>query len=181
MDQKYKYDVAISYESDSRKLVKEVVEYLKVEGFEIFFDEDRKMELLSENLKTKLYQIYQNESLIKVLFVTEEYMQSPYTLLESRSALRSIKDNFRRLIVINFLGANIQDEFKPYVYLKGDTDTDEIAYLICERVKELKDLTKGNGPERDTLFHEPNNVNIIGTNQGIIAGDNVQLSHIHFN
>lgn len=64
----YKFDVAVSYDSHCKKLVKEVVMYLKSEKFEVFFDEDERAELLSENLKARLYQIYQNESLMKVLY-----------------------------------------------------------------------------------------------------------------
>ena len=176
----YKYDIAISYESNNRKYVKEVVEYLKSDGFTVFFDEDKKMELLSENLKTKLYQIYQNESLIKVLFVTEEYMKRPYTQLESRAALRSIKDNHRRLVVINFMDAHIPEEFKDYVYLKGDSSTDEIAYLISERVKEFKECNQESEAKQESTFRGFQNINIVETNQGIIAGNNVQLNHIHF-
>lgn len=176
----YKYDIAISYDSGNRKFVKEVVDYLKSDGLEIFFDVEKKLDLLSENLKNKLYQIYQNESLIKVLFVTEEYLKSPYTLLESRCALRSTKDNPRRLIVINFVGDNIQENFKPYVYVDGNTFADEIAYFVGERVKEFKGKPQENNTKKESISHGTKNLNLVETNHGIIAGDNVQISHIHF-
>lgn len=180
MKQMYKYDIAISYASNSRKIVKEVVEYLKSDGFTIFFDVDRKEELLSEKLKNKLYQIYQNESLLKVLFVTKEYMRSPYTQLEARSALRSVGDNSRRLIVINFVGKYIPETLKNYVYLEGSNYTDEIAYLISKRIMELKKYNQGYEAEKENTFRRFQNINIVGTNHGIIAGNDTQLKHIYF-
>ena len=60
----YKYDVALSYESESQNYVREVSTFLTADGWNVYFALEKKAEMLSQSLKSKLYQIYQNESLL---------------------------------------------------------------------------------------------------------------------
>lgn len=85
----YKYDIALSYEGESEKLVQEVADYLISEKLRVFFAPYYQRQMVSQNLKSELFQIYQNESLIKVLFVTKKYQQSQYTQIEKRRAVSS--------------------------------------------------------------------------------------------
>lgn len=172
-----KYDVAVSYESGNRTIVQEIVEYIKSEGYSVFFDIEKREEILSEHLKAKLYQVYQNESLVKVLFVTENYLQNKYTLLEARRSINSATENRRKAIVVNYIGEQLPEPYKSYTYLNGDLPADEIAYLIAKRVEELKggkaDLKK-NFKEGDLL----NPVSVIKGNSGIVTGNNSVISNV---
>lgn len=177
----YKYDVAVSYDSCCKRLVEKVVAYLKCERFEVFFDMDRKSELLSENLETKLYQVYQNESLVKVLFVTAEYLENEYTLLEARRSFTSVKDNNRRLVIINFMGRELPKPYSDFAYLNGSAPADEIAYMIGERIKELR--VNCNNEEKvaerkagEKIYIE--NINLIDKNNGIVAGNNANFQNV---
>ena len=170
----YKYDIAVSYENKSREFVKEVVDYLNIEGWKVFFDIEKKEYLLSEKLKPELYKIYQNESLVKVLFITEEYLKNEYTLLEARRSVSSVKNNYKRLIIINDIGENIPDPYKSYVYLDGNLPPDEIAYFIGQRVKQLKNMKYGED-EQESLKYSIKNIHIIEQNSGIIAGNNMNI------
>lgn len=174
----YQYDIAISYESEKEKFVQEVVDYLKGEKWQIFFAPYMKEELLSENLKSKLFQVYQNESLLKVLFVTKEYLKSEYTQLEARRSLSSVKDEPRRLIVVNFLGTKLPEVLKPYVYLEGDGCADEFAFLISNRVKELKKNIKGVDKESGNKELDVKNINFVANNKGIVSGNQVTIGHM---
>lgn len=51
----YKYDAALSYESESQDFVREISDILTAEGWNVFFALDRRKELLSKNLKSELY------------------------------------------------------------------------------------------------------------------------------
>lgn len=135
----YKYDVALSYESASRDLVRSVAGYLKSESWRVFFAEEEQEEMLSEPLRERLYQIYQRDSLVKVLFVTEKYLQSEYTMLEKRCSLRSTKNHVRRLIVVNFIGKGLPEDLRNFVYLDGNSFADEIASFVGRRVAECRD------------------------------------------
>ncbi len=178
---KYKYDIAVSYESHCREIVKRVVAYLKSDNYRVFFDVDRKSELLSENLEGKLYQVYQNESLIKVLFVTDKYLENQYTLLEARRSFMSVEDNQRRLIIVNFMGKDLPEPYSTYVYLDGDLSADDIAYRIGERVKDLRgecstDLKVADKSPDANVYIK--NINKVENNNGIITGDNAHMDNV---
>lgn len=179
----YKYDVALSYESKSQDFVKEVAGFLRGEGWNVFFAPERKEELLSENLKSKLYQVYQNESLVKVLFVTKKYLHSQYTMLEARCSLNSVRDNSRRLIVVNFVQDGLPKELKPFVYLEGNSFSNDIAYLVSDRIKELKkqDMDAGSGKSGQKVQSQIETQNYCQNNSGIIFGDSANLNHVRFN
>lgn len=177
----YKYDVAVSYDSHSRELVKKVVTYLKSEKYEVFFDLDRKSELLSENLEAKLYQVYQNDSLVKVLFVTNKYLKNDFTLLEARRSFISAGENCRRLIVINFLDKDLPEPYSDFAYLDGALHADEIAYIIGERIKELKKecynhVLPSEAGANTKVYIE--NINKIGHNTGIVTGNNATIHNV---
>ncbi len=133
----YKYEIAVSYESESESYVKEVVDYLLREGWRVFFAPYRQDTMISGKLKPELYQIYQNESLVDVLFVTEKYLRSQYTQLEKRSALRCARTDGQRMIIVNFIEGDLPEELKEYVYVNGDLESDEVADIISKRVKQL--------------------------------------------
>lgn len=176
----YKYDVALSYESESQDFVKEVSDILTAEGWNVFFALDRRKELLSKNLKSELYRIYQNDSLVKVLFVTDKYLKSQYTMLEERRALSSVRENPERLIVVNFVGEDLPKELKPFVYLESSNFPDEIAFWISERVKELKTGKLVTEKENEKKVASQQSINIVSNNGGYIFGDNAHLSNVNF-
>lgn len=181
----YKYDVALSYESGLQEFVKEVSAILTAEGWNVYFALDCQREMLSQNLKSKLYQIYQNESLVKVLFVTDKYLQSQYTMLEKRRSLSSAHENERKLIVVNFIGERLPEDLKPFVYLDGENYPDDIAFWVGERIRELKatvlhhdDMGKTDN-EKKTVS-EATKINVMTNTGGIVFGDNANLRHVSF-
>lgn len=177
----YKYDAALSYESESQDFVREISDILTAEGWNVFFALDRRKELLSKNLKSELYQIYQNDSLVKVLFVTDKYLQSEYTMLEKRRSLSSACENAERLIVVNFMGEKLPKELKPFVYLEGNSFPDEIAFWVSERIKALKTGKLVMKKEEDAKrIAERQSINIVTNNGGYIFGDNANLSNVSF-
>ena len=147
---------------------------------ECFFALDRRKELLSKNLKSELYRIYQNDSLVKVLFVTDKYLKSQYTMLEERRALSSARENIERLIVVNFIGENLPKELKPFVYLESNNFSDEIAFWISERVKELKTGKLVTEKENEKKVASQQSINIVSNNGGYIFGDNAHLNNVNF-
>lgn len=176
----YKYDAALSYESESQDFVREISDILTAEGWNVFFALDRRKELLSKNLKSELYQIYQNDSLVKVLFITDKYLQSQYTMLEKRRSLSSVRENAERLIVVNFIGENLPKELKPFVYLEGNNFPDDIAFWISERIKELKTGKLATKKEDMKRIAEGQSINIVSNKGGCIFRDNAHLSDVSF-
>lgn len=180
----YKYDVALSYQSESQEFVRDVSVFLTADGWNVYFDLDRKEEMLSQNLKSKLYQIYQNESLLDVLFVTDKYLQSQYTMLEERRALCCARKNAKRVIVVNFMGERLPKELKEFVYLEGSDPSDEIAYRIGERIRELKKAIVSQNDIENTEIKKQTGSGLIQknvvTNTGIMFGNNANLKNVSF-
>ncbi len=195
----YKFDIALSYEGASEKLVQEVADFLIGGHLQVFYAPYYQKEMVSANLKSELFQIYQNESLVKVLFVTEKYLKSQYTQLEQRRALSSTKQEPKRLIIVNFVGKKLPEELKKYVYLNGSLPTDEIADFIIDRIRQLKigisnaqtshspmadaqnirkDTTASAQTQSDAKGVTIKNVNVIENNNGVIFGDSAQIGNL---
>lgn len=177
----YQFDIALSYESESEKFVQEVADYLIGEKWNVFFAPYYKKELLSENLKSELYQIYQKKSLVKVLFVTERYLKSEFTQLEARRAVSSTGQEIRRLIVVNFLGEGLPEHLKKYVYLEHNLSADEIAELVSGRVQELKGSEAASEQAADSGASKTGNRNYVEHNEGIVMGDHARIHHLTIN
>ena len=177
----YKFDIALSYEGASEKLVQEVADYLLGEGLTVFFSPYYQRELLSGNLKSELFQIYQNESLVKALFVTKEYQQSQYTQIEKRRAVSSTRNDRKRLIVVNFLGEDLPEDLQKYLYLDGRLTTDEIADFMIERVKALKNDAADTVRSLQNGKEPGKNYNHVEHNRGVVFGDSVQIGNLTIN
>ena len=96
---KYEYDIALSYKSEIQEKVTRIADYLKADGWEVFFAPYRQQEMLSEDVHTTLYDVYKNKSFLKVLFITESYLVSEWTQLEMRMALNSTEEERSRLLI----------------------------------------------------------------------------------
>lgn len=168
----YQYDVAISYASEIEKEIQKLVYYLEAEELKVFFFPQEQRRLLSENPYKTLYKIFEKESLVKVLFITEGYLNSEWTKLERRRAISSARENPRCLIVVNGIGEKLDEELKKYTYMNLPEYMDEAASWIVERVRELKNL-KGSKTDKNAS-------NIIIKSKGIVTGDNAVIHDITF-
>lgn len=177
----YQFDVALSYEGKAEKFVQEVADYLIGEKWNVFFAPYYKKELLSENLKSELYQIYEKKSLIKVLFITERYLQSEFTRLEARRAVKSAEQDTRRLIVVNFIGKNLPEHLKKYVYLDYNVSTDEIADLVSGRVQELKGADSTSEKALSNRAPQGGIFNYVENNNGAVMGNYAHISNLTIN
>lgn len=179
MNNKYKYDVAISYQSSLEKRASRLADYLQAESLDVFFAPIKQREMLSGKLHQVLYDVYKNQSFVKVLLVTEEYLHGEWTSLEMRMSLDSTDGDRRRLVIINYMGEALPDELKVFVYLDGNKlFEDQLASAVAQRIfdlknKKRKEMYKQNSNERiknDNLYPE-----VHFTNNGIVTGNNAVL------
>lgn len=168
-----KYDVALSCARELEEEVEKVENFLKAAGMEVFFYKNRQRELLSQNLDRKTYEIYHEKSLVKVLFISEEYKQREYTQLEKRLSIDSTQRHKERLIIVNYIGEKLEKEFGKVIYIDGEkATTDEIAMMIQQRVLDIKREQK---KEKRKLQKEK-----IVNNYGIVTGDNASFHNLTF-
>jgi len=183
MNNNYLYDVAVSYQSEAERSVEKVVDYLQVENWDVFFAPARQAEMLSEKLHAKLYDVYKNKSLLKVLFVTEKYLESEWTQLEMSVAIESTRNENRRLIVISFLEKDfLPEELKQFVFLDGRKYYEhEMAGFISKRLQELTVRKEADSGKRTESKDGINKSVLIHGNYGAISGRDINIGDIYMN
>lgn len=175
----YKFDVVISYKSEIKDKAMKIADYLTADGWKVFLDQSEQQELLSEKLHQKLYDIYKNKSLMKVLLISDSYLNGEWTALEKRVSLESTKSDRRRLLIVNYTKLVIlPGELQSLQYLNGrEVYEDEIACTVTERLK--KYLKDNKNEDIEKIKPKRKNAEIIN-NHGIIAGDHANFGDIHF-
>lgn len=181
----YKYDVAISYQNEIEDTAAKIADYLRRENLQVFFAPERQLEILSENLHEVLYDTYKNQSLIRLLLVSDLYLTSEWTQLEKRVSQAENPSDMKRRIVVDYtVNQELPKDLKKLVYIDGNKlYEDEIASLVSQRVKDLKneneEQTKSEkgGPLQNKIIQ--NNYGTIN-NKTVNLGDNAHLGDINF-
>lgn len=174
---KYEYDIAISYKSEIEDRAEKIADYLKADGWKVFFAPFDQQALLAEKLHKELYDIYKNKSLMKVLLISEAYLNGEWTSLEKRVSLESTKEERLRLLIVNYTNQKkLLGGLQALQWLDGRKfQEDEIASLVTERLK----IYLRNHTEREIRRdeHADKSINII-KNYGIITGGNAHFGDI---
>lgn len=108
-------------------------------------------------------------------------MKGEYILLEARRSLISAKEEHRRLIIINLIDRELPEPYYNFAYLDSNLSTDEIAYIIGERIKELKNKYVCNvklSKDRAGVKTYIENINLKELNRGNITGNNADFHKI---
>jgi len=165
------YDVAISYHNEKYKEAKKIYHFLESEGWNVFFAPEKQQEMISEKLDVKLYNLYKNQSYLKLLLVSQQYSISEWTQLEKRMALESTKEDNKRLVIVNYTKENLSEELSEFIYINGMNKTeDQIAVFVSER---LKNLNRQSNLKPNTQYK--NQVASSYVNKGINFGDNTKI------
>lgn len=78
----YPFDVAVSFAGDVRATVEEFVQALKDRGLSVFYDFDQQAQLWGKDLRIKLSEVYANEALYMVIFLSKAYPERDWTDFE---------------------------------------------------------------------------------------------------
>ena len=78
----YPYDVAVSFAGEVRATVEEFVRALKDRGLTVFYDFDQQAQLWGKDLRVKLSEVYANEALYMVIFLSNAYPERDWTDFE---------------------------------------------------------------------------------------------------
>ena len=79
---KYPYDVAVSFAGEVRERVELFVRALKDRGLSVFYDFDQQAQLWGKDLRAKLSEVYANEALYMVIFLSNAYPTRDWTDFE---------------------------------------------------------------------------------------------------
>lgn len=78
----YPYDVAVSFAGDVRSTVYEFIQTAKKKGIAVFYDFDEQAKLWGQDLRKKLAEVYSNEALYMIVFLSESYPEKDWTNFE---------------------------------------------------------------------------------------------------
>lgn len=183
----YEYDIAISYKSEIEEKAARLNDFLTEDGWRVFFAPARQQELLSEKIHQMLYGIYKNKSLMKILLISDSYLEGDWTGLEKRVSLQSTKIDRKRLLIVNYTDQLIlPGELQALQYLDGHKYTeDQIAALVTERMMDFVLKNIKNGLDQNIKYDvekAPRNKsgNVVVNNHGIITGDSAHFDKIYF-
>lgn len=135
-----RFQVALSFPGESRKEVEAVAtslaKHLKKE--KIFYDNWYKSELARPNLDTYLYNIYEKESELVVVFLCKEYEKKEWCGLEWRAIRDLIKKRQDNIMPVRFDDTNISGFLSIDGYIDYNSHTpDDLANFIKERLDSL--------------------------------------------
>lgn len=139
-DNRYEYDVCLSFAGEQRHYVHRVAEALREQGLRVFYDEYFRTALWGKDLYEHLDVVYRKASRYCVIFASEEYAKNVWTNHERRSAqARSLVGHTDYLLPARFddteipgLGENI-----AYVSLV-DVTPEQLARMIVEKTMSVR-------------------------------------------
>ncbi len=179
------YDVVISYHSEIEGIAKKIYDYLCADGLDVFFAPEFQQEMVSEKLHAKLYDVYKNQSYLKLLLVSPKYDKSEWTLLEKRMALESTKNDAKRLVVVNYTGEELMGDLCSLVYIDGKKyREDQIAAFVKERIQSQRKESNSGRPDFQSSEQgkgQTESSHVINyINKGLSLGNNATIGNIYF-
>jgi hypothetical protein len=129
----YAYDIAVSFAGERREIVKEFVKEAKDKGISVFYDFDYQHVLWGKDLQPKLVEVYTNEALYMIVFVSEEYPIKDWTSFEIEVGSRA--SNKRTLEYL--LPIKLDDT--PIIGLKHTTGHLDLRELTIPEIVEILD------------------------------------------
>lgn len=141
----YQYELAISYCSADRTIVAPIVNLLndKIATEKIFYDADKQADLVGHDLENQLPGIYGIKSRYCAMFVSKEYINRMWPLLERKTALLRNEKEPGFIIPISIDGAAIPE----HTLITGDenniTGSKIVYYDISEGAENIVSMILG--------------------------------------
>ncbi len=134
--QKFEYDVAISFAGTEREAAKELAKKVLDAGFVVFFDEFYDVDLWGKDLPIIFHEIYSKRSRYCVIFVSDEYNKRMWTNHERRAAQeRMLKENKGEYILPVKIGdAELPGMPSTVGYISLDKGIDKIGDTLIKKL-----------------------------------------------
>lgn len=137
-EERYKYDICLSFAGEQRAYVEQVATILRQQGVQVFYDDYEKTSLWGRDLYEHLDWIYRKAARYCVLFASADYARKIWTTHERQSAqARALREHEVYVLPVRFDDTEIP-ELRPtvaYVDLRTTTPS-ELAELIIDRLNQ---------------------------------------------
>jgi TIR domain len=109
----YEFDVAVSFASEDRELVEDVVSRLKDAGVRVFYDTDYQAAMWGEDLGEYLDQVYRLKARYAIMFISRFYAEKMWTRHERRSVLARALEQRSAYVLPVRLDSTALDGLRP--------------------------------------------------------------------
>jgi hypothetical protein len=136
----YKYDIALSFAGEDRPYVDQVAHLLREKGIVVFYDNFEEENLLGKNLYDYLSDLYANQALFTVMFISKFYAQKLWTDLERQAMQsRAFRERQEYILPIRFDDTKIPGLLDIIAYVSANNYTPErLADLLEKKLKMQK-------------------------------------------
>jgi hypothetical protein len=145
-----KFDAAISFAGEQRKLARSIVRQLTPLGYDIYFDEYKINETLGEDLVEYFHKVFSKTKVI-IMIVSKDYKKKPWTKLERKFAIENFILNKGKLFQIKIDATSLPGIPAQIHYYKYQDDLHELCSSISS-VLGIKRTPQLNG--EDSLVRE---------------------------
>jgi len=138
------YDVALSFAGEDRSYAKALAEALKSRNISVFYDEYEMASLWGKDLYTYLSDLYQNQALYCVMFISKYYASKLWTNHERKSAqARAFKESSEYILPIRLDSTEIPGIPSTIGYLDWNRENvNSIADAIITKLGKESKLLK---------------------------------------
>lgn len=128
----YKYDFAISFAGEQRKVAESIALRLMDHGIRVFYDKFELHELWGEDLAEKLHKVYSEDSQYCIILISKNYVDKMWTIHERKSALqKQIEQKGGYILPIKIENVSLPGLSDNIGYINfSDLSLDEIVDLV---------------------------------------------------
>ncbi len=130
------FSVALSFAGEQRDYVEEVALGLKCRGVDVFYDGFHEVELWGCDLVATLDDLYSKRTDAVVIFVSNEYVAKPFTIVERQAAMaKAISTRNKYIYPVKFDDVKLPGLPATISYLEVARNTPEqLAAKICQAI-----------------------------------------------
>lgn len=131
-----KYDLAISFAGEQRRLARAFAERLDASGYAIFFDEFYEAELWAADLTVALADIYALHARWCLVLVSADYLKKPWTNIERQNALYRFMQEKHGYLLCLYLDDSKLPGLPPtigYIDFRGKTE-EHVFQLLLQKL-----------------------------------------------
>ncbi|HEX8867387.1 MAG TPA: TIR domain-containing protein [Lentzea sp.] len=143
----YEFDVAPSFAEEDRDRVLPIVELLKEQGVNVFYDKDREVEMWGRDRVEYFSETFSHRARFVLLFSSQHYV-SKWTRLQSRAAMaRALEEHTEYVLPIRIDDTPVPGLLPTIAYLDMDVHSDEvIAQAVVQKLAQHRASFTPNTP-----------------------------------
>lgn len=150
----YKYEVTLSFAGEDRKYVEEVATCLKSNGVEVFYDKFNEDVLWGKDLYIYLDEVYRQESMFCIMFLSRHYANKAWTNHERESAqARAFQQHEEYILPVKLDDTEIPGIRPTTGYLDGTKKTpNEICSAILKKLSKPAVIKQKKEEDDDEIY-----------------------------